>query len=352
MNVDKYVNKTIKNLSEYIPGEQADISEYLKLNTNESPYAIPQKIVEEASISIYDNLNRYPEPNSESLCQVIADKFELKEDNIIVGNGSSDLLSIIYRIFIEKGDVVAMPSPGFSLNNNLAAIQNATLKEVPWGDGYNLPSAGLLNNNPKMIIVTNPNNPTGTYVPLSEIESLIKDFQGIIILDEAYVDFIGISGVDLIKKYKNLIVLRSFSKSYSSAGLRLGIAFADKKIIQYMKKIQNIYSVGKFTQSLGMSIVKHQELYDHFIKLIVSSRDDGIVKFNSLGFSCTDSKANFIFMKPPCNDEINWKEELKMKKILVRNFYYDNFGEMLRISVGKPQDMSRLFLAVEDILTK
>lgn len=341
MNIDDYVNENVLTFPEYIPGEQIHDAGFIKINTNESPYPIPKTIIDQVKDSLIHSLNLYPEPTSESLCTVAAQSYSLNPDNVIVGNGSSDILSLVYRAFVEEGNIVAMPSPGFTLNRDLAAIQGGKLVEVRWEDNWSLPIEELLNLKPKLIVVANPNNPTGTTVPLSDIQTLAQKHESLIVLDEAYADFADENGLEILKMNQNLIILRSFSKSYSAAGMRLGMAFAHKNIIRYMKKVQNLYAVSRMTQTLGMAILKNKELFKPFIQLTVDQREITSTNLLQLGFECLPSSTNFIFAKVPKGTKgIDWYNSLKAEKILVRHFSELALENYLRITIGKPDDMA------------
>jgi len=351
MNITDIVKKHIRSFPPYVPGEQTQDPSYIKLNTNESPHPIPDAIIHEASINFFKKLNLYPEATSDSLRSVAGNIYGLQPENVIVGNGSSDILSLVYRTFVDEGDIIAMPSPGFALNRDLAAIQGGKLVEVGWDINYALPLESLLRVQSKIIVIANPNNPTGVFCPLDEIQELAKNHKGLLVLDEAYVDFTDQNGLEIFHKYNNVVILRSFSKSCSAAGIRLGMAFAPKQVTEYLRKAQGIYSIGRPTQALGLAILNNIDLFEPLIKSIKEQRQITFRDLCQRGFQCIPSETNFIFARVPVGSGgLEWYEELKKRKILVRHFSDPGLEGFLRITIGRPEDMSKLITEIDSIL--
>jgi len=349
MNIRNYVKQSVQNSPGYLPGEQLS-GDYIKLNSNESPYPIPEIILKAVSEKLFGLLQFYPEPRSETLRTVAAKSYGLEPENIIVANGSSELLMLIYRTFVEEDEVVSMPSPGFTLNRKLVSISGGTLKEVSWEEDHQLPTKALLKSNAKIIIVTNPNNPTGTFCPLSEIDALAKAHKGLLVLDEAYVDFAAENGLQLLKTNKNIIILRTFSKSYSAAGIRFGMAFADKEVIRHLMKVQNSYAISRQTELLATAILNNRALFDPVIESIKQQREITATELIKRGFVCAPSQANFLFAKVPEGTKaIDWYNGLKKQQILVRYFDDEILQNFLRITIGTPETMRKLVAGLDAI---
>jgi len=350
VNIRKIIRKSVQNAQGYTPGEQC-IAGYLKLNANENFYPVPEKILEEVKANLFDSLALYPDSRSETVRDVAAQSYGLKRGNIMVGNGSSELLSLIYRTFIEEGDLVAMPSPGFTLNRSMVSIQGGRLVEVGWSDGYQLPVEALLAVKAKIIVITNPNNPTGTLCPINEIEALAQAHDGLLVLDEAYVDFAEDNGLKLLEGNENIIILRTFSKSYSVAGIRFGLAFSSKETIRNMLKVQNSYPVGKLTEVFATTILKKRALFDSTIEQIKLQREVTSKELSTRGFKCTPSQANFLFVKVPAGaNGADWYEALKKEKILVRYFEGQGLDDCLRVTIGRSEEMKILVRSIDGCL--
>ena len=241
MNPQDYMRKGVQRSAVYHAAAQpADYSDIIKLNSNENPYPLPDIVLQDAVSALQAGHNLYPEDDALTFRQTVSALYGLQPDQVLVGNGAADLMSVFYRAMLEDGETVAMPAPGFTLNRKLASLQGGSLFEVPWLNGHDLPVEGLLACDPKFIILANPNNPTGTTCKIDDIAMLLKRFDGPVIVDEAYVDFHTEDTLALLPLYPNLIILRTFSKSYSSAGIRLGFAFGQADMIAALAKVQNI----------------------------------------------------------------------------------------------------------------
>lgn len=231
---------------------------FLKLNTNENPFPLPG-IVMRSAIAALELQYLYPEDDNVSLRQAAAAAYGIATDCVMAGNGSSELLSLIYRAFLAPGDAVAMMSPGFSFNRKLAMLQGARFIEIPWSEPDCLPMDELVfgaAKHAKFILLANPNNPTGTFVPLAEIERLVIRSDRLIVLDEAYVDFAPEDGLRLVERHSNLLVLRTFSKSYSAAGIRIGFGFGHPELIGRLRNIQNVFNMNVVAHAVGMSVLR------------------------------------------------------------------------------------------------
>ncbi len=336
-----------------LPSSPAPDAKYVKLNTNENPFALPEAVMESA-VAALERQYLYPEDNNTSLRKAAAASYDLSTDQVIAGNGSSELLSLIYKAFLDPGDSVAMLSPGFAFNHKLALLQGARLLEIKWGEACLLPMHKLLfgpAKEAKFILLANPNNPTGTFVPIADIESLVAQSDRLIVLDEAYVDFAPDSALRLIDRYSNLLILRTFSKSYAAAGIRIGFGLGHPEVIGRLRNIQNMFNMNVIGHAVGVSILAHRAAYDENHSHIKYERERVSVALSQLGFSVTPSHANFLLARVPAGrDGTWWHACLKRRKILVAVLPDDGLEDCIRVSIGTKPQMDALLAAVEDIL--
>ncbi|CDI12040.1 histidinol-phosphate transaminase [Agrobacterium pusense] len=336
-----------------LPSSSAPDAGCVKLNTNENPFALPAAVMESA-VAALERQYLYPEDGNISLREAAAASYSLSTDQVIAGNGSSELLSLIYKAFLEPGDSVAMLSPGFAYNHKLALLQGARLLEIKCGDSCSLPIHKLLfgpAKEAKFILLANPNNPTGTFVPIGDIESLVAQSDRLIVLDEAYVDFAPDSALRLIDRYSNLLLLRTFSKSYAAAGIRVGFGFGHPEVIGRLRNIQNMFNMNVIGHAVGVSILAHRTAYAENHRHIKCERERVRSALTQLGFSVTPSHTNFLLARVPAGrDGIWWQIRLKQKKILVAVLPDEGLEDRIRVSIGTKQQMDAFLAAVEDIL--
>ncbi|WEX91569.1 histidinol-phosphate transaminase (plasmid) [Sinorhizobium garamanticum] len=325
----------------------------IKLNTNENPFALPAAVMQSA-LAALERQYLYPEDDNISLREAAAASYNLSTDQVIAGNGSSELLSLIYKAFLDPGDSVAMLSPGFAYNRKLALLQGARLLEIKWGETCLLPIRKLLfgpAKEAKFILLANPNNPTGTFVPIADIESLVAQSDRLIVLDEAYVDFAPDSALRLIDRYSNLLILRTFSKSYAAAGIRIGFGLGHPEVIGRLRNIQNMFNMNVIGHAVGVSILAHRTAYAENHRHIQYERVRVNFALSQLGFSVTPSHTNFLLVRVPAGrDGAWWQACLKRKKILVAVLPDEDLEDCIRVSIGTKPQMDAFLAAVEDIL--
>ncbi|MBP1884910.1 histidinol-phosphate transaminase [Sinorhizobium mexicanum] len=324
----------------------------VKLDRNENPFALPPPVMQSA-VAALERQYLYPQDDNISLREAAAKAYGLCRDQVIAGNGSSELLGLIYKAFLSPGDAVAMVSPGFSFNRKLATLQGAQFLEVPLSEAYPLPTKQLLfgpAKDAKFILVANPNNPTGTFVPVADIEGLVAQSNRLIVLDEAYVDFAPDNALRLVDRYSNLLVLRTFSKSYAAAGIRVGFGFGHPEIIGRLRNLQNVFNMNVIGHAVGISILSHRVAYEENHRHIKSERQRVSVALSQLGFSVTTSHANFLLAQVPSGkDGTWWQVSLKRRKILVAAFPEDGLENCIRVSIGTRPQMDAFLAAVSDI---
>ena len=343
-----YFREAINLLEEYIPGEQPEEEGYIKLNTNENPYP-PSPLVRERITEVLNQgiISLYPPPLGGKLREKAQEVYGLPLDWIAVGNGSDELLNLLFRLFLDKGDRVAYPFPTYTLYRTLALFQEAEREEIPFPPDFSLPES-FFSCSAKLKVVCNPNSPTGTFIPLPQIEKLLSLSSCPVIVDEAYVDFAPCSALSLLREFPNLIILRTLSKSFSLAGLRVGLLFAHPPLVRGVLKIKDSYNVSILSQAGGSAALEDMEHMRKNVEKIKSTREWFSQEMKQLGFLVYPSQANFVMVKKERKDLKFLYEELKKRKILVR--YFPQWPDSLRITIGKEEDMSTLLAAVQEII--
>lgn len=348
--MSRYINKVYAGLEAYTPGEQPKDMKYIKLNTNESPYP-PSDGVLKAVRENADKLNLYPDPECAELKDELAKLYGVKRENVYVSNGSDDILNFFFLGFCDGGAV--FPDITYGFYKVYAELYGVDYKKIPLCEDFTINPDDYMNVG-KNVVIANPNAPTGLTLGLDKIEKiLISNKNNMVLIDEAYVDFGGESCIPLTKKYDNLLVVGTFSKSRSMAGARLGFAIADKEIIADLEKIRystNPYCINRLTLAAGIAAVRENDYYMDNCKLIIKARDYATSALREMGFCVLESKANFIFAE---SDKVSGKElyqKLKTKGILVRYFGSDRISNFVRITVGTTEQMQALVDAVKAIL--
>ena len=338
--------KAVDGMEGYTPGEQPSRpGGWIKLNTNENPYPPcpgASEVLRDADIS---SLRLYPDPLCGELRKTIASLHGLSEENVIVGNGSDDILTIVTRCFAGENDLVCTPEPSYSLYPVLAEIQGATCRKIPLEGDFSLPANFAESaEGAKIIFLARPNAPTGNACCRSTVEKLCADFDGIVLVDEAYAEFADDNCVDLAVRYPNVIVCRTLSKSYSLAGIRLGYAIASPTTISGMMKVKDSYNVNRLTQLLAIAAISDQQYLRGNIAKIRNTRSTLSSGLTKLGYSVVPSQANFVFASPPDGDAEKIYLSLKAAGILVRYFPGPVTGRYIRITVGTDEQTSRLLV--------
>ncbi len=337
----------------YTPGEQPKEKEITKLNTNENPYP-PSPAVKEALEELnYRDMRLYPAPDAAELVSAIAAEYKVKPESVFVGVGSDDVLSVAFQTFFNSDKPVLFPEITYSFYDVWADIYKIPYEAIPLNNDLTIdPEDYTLENGG--IVIANPNAPTGIFMGMDAIESIVKANPGsVVIIDEAYIDFGGESCLPLIKKYDNLLVVQTFSKSRSLAGMRIGFAMGNAALIKYMNDVKfsvNSYTMSRAAIAVGAAVVKDSEYYKGTCAKIIKTREHAKNALTRLGFEFPDSKANFIFAKHSTVEAKKLFEELKKRKIYVRYWDKPIIRDYLRITVGTSTDMQKLTDALTDIL--
>ncbi|MER9707552.1 histidinol-phosphate transaminase [Mesorhizobium sp. M0204] len=327
-------------------------SSFVKLNTNENPFPLPP-IIMQSAVAALNRQYLYPDDDNISLREAASNTYGVSTDQVIAGNGSSELLGLIYRAFLAPGDKVAMISPGFSFNRKLAILHGAEFLEIGC-QTHSLPMEQLLSGpakDAKFILVANPNNPTGTFLSISNIERLVAQSDRLVVLDEAYVDFAPDHGLRLINRYSNLLILRTFSKSYAAAGIRVGFGFGHPEIIGRLRNIQNVFNMNVIGHAVGISVLAHRGAYAENHKHIRHERQRVTAALSQLGFSVTPSHANFLLARVPAGQDGSWwQAALERQKILVAYFPDNGLEHCIRVSIGTKEQLDAFLAAARDIV--
>ena len=350
--MSKFFSDKYKNLTPYVPGEQPQDMEYLKLNTNESPFP-PSPYASRMARVEAGNLQLYSDPECRSLRKVAAATLGVEEDEIIFTNGSDEILNFAFMAFCDDKTPAAFADITYGFYPVAANLNGVKFDRIPLRDDFSINVDDYIGIG-KTIFIANPNAPTGVLLPLSDIEKIVKgNPDNIVVVDEAYIDFGGDSAMKLTKKYDNLLVCRTFSKSYSLAGARLGFGVANAKIIADLNTIRNScnpYNINRMTMAAGIGALCDEEYFNRNCDEIIKNRENTKKELGRLGFSFTDSKANFIFAK---SDKIGGKElylALKEKGVLIRHFDGGRISDYNRITVGSAEQMDRFIKVLEEIL--
>ncbi len=345
----------VRRVVPYTPGEQPKDSGIIKLNTNENPYP-PSPAVKKVLESYNDSEMRlYPDTDSTVLVNALAERYNVKPSQVFVGVGSDDVISMAFLTFFNSDKPVFFPDVTYSFYDVWADVYRIPYEIKPLDDNFRIVPDDYMSENGG-IIFPNPNAPTGVYESLDKIEEIIiNNRNSVVIIDEAYIDFGGESCIPLVEKYENLLVVQTFSKSRSMAGMRIGFAIGSEKLIKYMNDVKfsiNSYTMNPLSQICGAAAVKDNAYFVETTGKIAETREYSKKKLTELGFTYPDSMSNFIFAS---HSEINAElifEELKKNKIYVRYWNKPRINNHLRITIGTREEMDRLFEVLKEIVRK
>ncbi|MBE7012170.1 MAG: histidinol-phosphate transaminase [Ruminococcaceae bacterium] len=350
--MSRFFSSKYKNLTPYTPGEQPKDTQYIKLNTNESPYPPSEKAIKYAS-EASEKLNLYPDPTCSALHEAFAKTVGVETDMVLATNGSDEILNFAFMAFCNENCGAVFPDITYGFYSVFAQLNNIPYEEIPLKDDFTIDVNDYIGKN-KTIFIANPNAPTGIPLSLSQIEEILKgNPDNIVVIDEAYIDFGNDSAVSLIPKYDNLLVTQTFSKSRSMAGARLGFGIASKEIINDLNTVKystNPYNINKMTIAAGIGILEDNDYTLNNCEEIIKTREYTADALSSLGFTLTPSTANFLFAK---HNKISGKEiysELKENGILVRHFDKEKIKEYNRITIGTKEQMETLVSTLKSIL--
>ena len=344
------VRPAIFSMKGYVPGLQPDPREdYIKLNSNENPFPPSPRVKEVLRRLAYQDLRIYPDPESLELREKLGRLYGFSPNQIICGNGSDDILSIIVRTFVDPGEGLGFFEPAFPLYRVLGIIQGAKIVSIPLAEPYDrppMPPKGL-----KVFFLANPNSPVGFGYPTSLVSQMAQETDGIFVVDEAYAEFAKENALKLIHDFENVILVRTVSKSYSLAGVRLGYAIGHEKWIGEMFKVKDPFNVTRLTQALVAAALDDQEYLRKNILQIVETREWFTQKVTALGYRVIPSQANFIFPQPPEKGRgVKFYETLLSRKILTRYYGEEGLQDGVRLTIGTKAEMRTTLRAMKEIL--
>jgi histidinol-phosphate aminotransferase len=347
-----YFRPAIDAMTGYVPGEQPKPgTKIIKLNTNENPYPPSAQAIEALRNLDGEWLRRYPDPFARDFCQAVSDALGIPADWVIVGNGSDDVLNVLVRACAEGRDrKIVYPMPTYVLYRTLAAMQPAEVVEVPYLENFDLPINELVAAEGAITFIASPNSPSGHLVPLDDLRELARRSNGIVAIDEAYTDFADYSALPLVQEFENVIVLRTLSKGYSLAGLRMGFGIANPKLLAGLFKVKDSYNIDAVAIAVGTASMRDQAYKNECAEKVKRSRSKLTLDLKNLGFTVLESQANFVLATPPENSAEKLYLALKERGILVRYFKQPGLSDKLRISVGTEEQNQILLEAVVSLL--
>jgi histidinol-phosphate aminotransferase len=360
------VRRLVDRLHPYTPGEQPKVKGLIKLNTNENPYPPSPKVLSATKAVVDGRLRLYPNPTAQLLRERLARFHGCKPENVIVGNGSDELLAMAVRCFVEPRDSSAPRSrtrvqffePSYSLYPVLAEIHGAEQVSVPLKPDFGIPSLRELKKNKRwdsqaaLTFVTTPNAPCGRGYCVAELDALCRSLKGVVVLDEAYVDFARENAMSLALKYPHVLVARTFSKAYSLCFQRVGYFVGNAQLIEALDKIRDSYNVNGLGQAAALATLDDLPYYRANFQKVIKTREILSKELGQLGFEVFPSQTNFILVRPPKIDARVWLEELRARRILVRWFNYPSVRNYLRISIGTSEEARSLVKAAMRLLSR
>jgi histidinol-phosphate aminotransferase len=350
--MSKFLSSRFASLNAYVPGEQPTGVEFIKLNTNESPYPPPPGVIAALCEAEIKKLNLYPNPDGTLLLRKIARFYGVGPENVIIGNGSDELLAFAFLAFCDAGRAVVFPDITYGFYPVYAELYGLPYEQIPLRHDFTIDAASYSGIG-KNVVIANPNAPTGIALAAGEIEGIVKSNpDNVVLVDEAYVDFGAESVIPLTREYDNLLVVHTYSKSRSMAGARMSFAIAQAPLIEDLGKMKysfNPYNVNRLTQLMAEAALDEEPYYIEKRREIVATRVYTETRLRQLGFIMTDSKANFVFAKHPDFRGGELYAALKEKGVLVRQWDKPRISDYLRITIGTKAQMDTLFSALSDI---
>lgn len=348
----KAFEKNIRKVEPYVPGEQPQ-RKVVKLNTNENPYPPAPKVEEILRTFDAELLRKYPDPAAEVLVKALAEHYQVGADQVFVGVGSDDVLAMCFLTFFNSGRPVYFPDITYSFYKVWAELYRIPYELKSLDNEFHLVPEDYYGENGG-VIFPNPNAPTGLYEDLDAVEDILKHNQDVIVIvDEAYIDFAGRSAVELIDKYENLIVVQTFSKARSMAGMRIGYAISNPSLIRYLNDVKysfNSYTMNQTALLCGVEAVRDRAYFEQCVSEIVKTRQWAKEEFKKRGFVFPDSSANFLFVTHPEQDAKTLFEALKEKDVYVRYFGSKRIDRYLRVTIGTRAEMETLFSCLDQIM--
>lgn len=350
--MSQYWSNIVHQLKPYVPGEQPLAMKYIKLNTNENPYPPSPMVTEAVHSCATESLKRYPDPESTELRQSLAEYYQLELNQVFIGNGSDEVLAHCFQAFFQQDKPILFPDISYSFYPVYCGLYQIDYLPVALNaqfeiniEDYRQPNGG--------IIIPNPNAPTGIALSLDSIEQILQDCQSVVIIDEAYVDFGAESAVSLIARHPNLIVVQTFSKSRSLAGIRLGYALGQGALIEGLERVKNSfnsYPIDRLASACGIASIEDEAYFQQCRRDIMKTREGLNGELQGLGFDVLPSSSNFVFARHAEHSAAELYEALKQAGILVRHFKSSRIDNFLRISIGTADECRSLINTLRDLV--
>ena len=351
--------KNVRKVVPYVPGEQPHEADMIKLNTNENPYPPSPKAAEAIRrVAEEDTLRLYPDPTAAELVQAIADVYHVSPKQVFVGVGSDDVLAMAFMTYFNSDKPILFPDITYSFYDVWAEEFRIPYEQIPLDENFCIvPEQYFAENHPNGgIVFPNPNAPTGVELSLSAIESILQNNPDVVVIvDEAYVDFGAATAQPLLEKYENLLVVQTTSKSRSLAGMRIGYAIGNEKMISYLNDVKysfNSYTMNQTSLVCGVETLKDKAYFEECVNKIIETREWAKEELKNLGFRCLDSKSNFIFAMHPDYDAKELFEALKENDIYVRFWGSERIEQYMRISVGTKEEMEAMFAFLKEYMSR
>lgn len=346
--------KNIRKVIPYTPGEQPKETGVIKLNTNENPYPPSPEVLRALREMDGNALRKYPDPAGEPLLTAVAEEYGLSKDEVFVGVGSDDVLAMLFLTFFAGEKEILFPDITYSFYDVWAELFRIPYHRIPLTEDFRIRTEDYFRENGG-VVIANPNAPTGVSIPLSELESIIRENQNsVVIIDEAYVDFGGVTAIPLIRKYDHLIITRTFSKSRSLAGMRIGAAFGNPDLIRYLNDVK--YSFNSYTMNMpaivaGTAAIRDRAYFEDTRDRIIATRKETADELAAIGFTFQASDSNFLFVTHPRVDATELFLYLRDRKIYVRHFKKpERIDPYLRITIGTDEEMETFLSAVKEFM--
>jgi len=341
------IRDSVRQTSGYVPGEQPQTQDFIKLNTNENPYSPPASIFTRLQAELA-KVRLYPDPVSTQLRQAAAQVFGVNLNQVLAGNGSDDILNIALRTFVNPGETVAFLDLTYSLYRTIAAVHGAVIKTVPLGENFEL-TGPLICPEAKLIFLASPNAPIGSHLNREYLAETCAQATGIVLIDEAYIDFSDETHWDFLKQFENVIISRTLSKSYSLAGMRVGFGISSPAIIAEMDKVRDSYNLDRLAQCLGTAALQATDEFKPIWQKIRQTREFLMQSLTDLDFNVLPSDANFVLASPQWIAADQLYEQLKARKVLVRYFNQPRITDYVRITIGTEEETQALLTAITEI---
>ncbi|HXX94144.1 MAG TPA: histidinol-phosphate transaminase [Planctomycetota bacterium] len=346
------IRPIVQALHAYVPGEQPRIKGLIKLNTNENPYPPSPRVLREVRRAVDGRLRLYPNPTAQGLRERLAGFHGCSPENVIVGNGSDELLAMATRAFVEPGARIQWLVPSYSLYPVLAQMHGARGAGIPLEKDFSLPPLSRFRRDAALTFVTTPNAPSGRGYPTSELDGLCRKLRGVVVLDEAYVDFAPEHAMGLALRHPHVLVSRTFSKAYSLCFQRIGYFVGPRSLVAALDKIRDSYNVNGLGQVAALAALEDRAYYRRNFRRVITTRERLASRLSELGFSVYPSQTNFLLARPPRLPAREWLGRLRARKILVRWFDLPEIRDCLRITVGTDGEAEALVRAARNVLAR